>query len=237
VTTSDVTGVRLLLPLGHYVGAFYPRIGSIERYHNVMLGSQVHRLNDQQVTAWLLARGPTDEGDPDELWTRRRAEETAAKTGFEDISPLLDELAAMGLIAEPALETEEAIEFAESYRLVPLMLGLGNTPENPGLHGIGFLDNPVLSVPGTVYNLWEWAHVDDSLWAACYSFADISREAGNTDPELVEPERILNGFLTTLSVLLVANTAYLDRAITPPPQPQDEESEPNGSTAVQEVRP
>ncbi len=42
---------------------------------------------------------------------------------------ILDSLAGLGLIAEVIPGTEQAREFARSYRLHSLLMGLGNTPD------------------------------------------------------------------------------------------------------------
>ncbi|MGH3737663.1 MAG: hypothetical protein ACRDT6_18935 [Micromonosporaceae bacterium] len=212
MATNDAPGAEpLIFPIGHYTGAFYPTVGSLERHHRVMLGTQVMRLDDEQLTVWLLARGLPDKID-DTPWTRTVLEAEATAAGVKQAPRIVAGLVTDGLIAETVVGSEHSLDFAESYRLVPLMLGLGNTPEEPWLHGIGFLDQPVLKVAGEVYSMWEWAHVDNNLWAACHSHADTARRAGASDPDETVPERILTGFLGAVHPLLTASAAYLDLA-------------------------
>lgn len=205
-------GEPLIFPIGHFVGAFHPKLGSQEHYQNVMLGTQVLRLTDQQLAVWLLARGvPESVGETP--WTRAALEDAAGRSGVDEPAAVIRGLVSEGLLAETMPGTEHSIDFAESYRLVPLMLGLGNSPEEPWLQAIGFYDQPVLKVANEVYSLWEWAHVDNNLWAACHAYADTSRHAGETDPQETEPELILTGFLgSALHALLAAGAAYLDLA-------------------------
>ncbi|MGH3715911.1 MAG: hypothetical protein ACRDT4_20990 [Micromonosporaceae bacterium] len=212
MATNDAPGGEpLIFPIGHYTGAFYPTVGSQERHHNVMLGAQVLRLTDEQLTVWLLARGLPDQID-DRPWTRTALEAAARQAGVLDVPQIIAGLVADGLLAETIVGSEHSVDFAESYRLVPLMLGLGNTAEEPWLHGIGFFDQPVLKVASEVYSMWEWAHVDNNLWAACHAHADTATRAGATDPEETVPEKILTGFLGTMHPLLTASAAYLDLA-------------------------
>ena len=211
-TNEAPAGEPLIFPIGHYVGAFYPKVGSEERYQNIMLGTQVLRLTDHQLAVWLLARGvPERVGEVP--WTRKALEDAAAQSGVEDPSSIVNALISDGLLAETIPGTEHSIDFAESYRLVPLMLGLGNSPDEPWLQAIGFFDQPVIKVANEVYSMWEWAHVDNNLWAACYAYADTSKRAGETDPEETQPELILTGLLSSaLHGLLAAGAAYLDLA-------------------------
>ncbi|MGH3660733.1 MAG: hypothetical protein ACRDT8_18930 [Micromonosporaceae bacterium] len=212
MATNEAPGEQpLIFPIGHYIGAFYPTVGSPERHHNVMIGAQVLRLDDEQLAVWLLARG-LPERISDTRWTRAAVEEESAKAGVRDPRQILASLTADGLVVETVPGAEHSVDFAESYRLIPLMLGLGNTPEEPWLHGIGFFDQPVIKVAGEVYSMWEWAHVDNNLWAACHAHADTAKRAGGTDPDETVPERILTGFLGAIHPLLTASAAYLDLA-------------------------
>jgi hypothetical protein len=210
--TSDA----LIFPVGHYAGAFYQ--GAVDRYHAVLVGAETRRLSDEQLTVWLAARGVPD--DEDRRWTREAVEALVAQAGIANAPLLLDQLGELGLVVETVPGTERAIDFAEAHRVVPLLLGLGNTPDEPWRYGIGLFDRPVLAVSQDIYGLWEWAHVDPNLWAACYSHADVSKRAGATDPEETDPEQILTGFLSTLHALLAASAAYLDVAL---PEPADDE--------------
>jgi hypothetical protein len=201
----------LIFPIGHYVGAFYGEVGSQQHQQRVMLGADVQRLTDEQLAVWLLARGvPEQIGDVP--WTRKALEEVAGKAGVTDPDRVVSALIAEGLLAETVPGTEHSVDFAEAYRLMPLMLGLGNSPEEPWLQAIGFFEQPVLKVANEIYSMWEWANVDNNLWAACYAYADTSKRAGETDPEETVPELILTGFLGTLHALLAASAAYLDLA-------------------------
>jgi hypothetical protein len=145
-------------------------------------------------------------------WSRREVVARADSAGVRDPARILVGLVADGLVVETLPDTEHSVEFAESYRLVPSMLGLGNTAEEPGEHGIGFFGQTALTVRGPHYSVWEWSHLDGNLWAGCQSYADTAIQAGITDPEQTIPERVLTDFLGVLHALLASGAAYLDLA-------------------------
>jgi hypothetical protein len=209
----------LIFPIGHYVGAYYDELGTQRHHQRVMLGADVQRLDDQQLAVWLLARGvPEQIGEVP--WTRKALEEIAGKSGVTDPDRVVSALVAEGLLAETVPGTEHSVDFAEAYRLMPLMLGLGNTPDEPWLQAIGFFEQPVVKVANEVYSMWEWANVDNNLWAACHAYADTSKRAGETDPEETVPELILTGFLGVAHALLAAGAAYFDLALREKPAEQ-----------------
>jgi hypothetical protein len=158
------------------------------------------------LSTWPGSRGP---------WSRRQIVAHAETAGVRDPARILAGLVADGLVVETLPETEHSVEFAESYRLVPLMLGLGNTTEEPARHGIGFFGRTALTVRGPHYSVWEWSHLDGNLWAGCRAYADSAIQAGITDPEQTIPERVLTDFLGTLQALLASGAAYLDLARLP----------------------
>lgn len=210
-TNDGRGGAPLIFPIGCYTGTMYEDPYTVDRHHNVMVGAQLLQLNDEQLAVWLLARG-VPEQVTDRPWTRPTLRDEAAKAGIANVEQVLAGLTADGLVVETTPGTEHSVDFAESYRFVPLMLGLGNTSEEPWLYRIGFFQQPVISVAGEVYGMWEWAHVDNNLWAACHAYADTSKRAGSSDPDDTVPERVLTGFLGAIHPLLTASAAYLDLA-------------------------
>lgn len=210
-TDAALGGESLIFPIGHHIGTRYDDPYSLDRHHDIMVGAQVLQLSDEQLAVWLLARGLPKQVT-EASWTRRQLEQEAGRAGISDASRVLTGLTADGLVVQLPPGTERIIDFAESYRLVPLMLGLGNTAEEPWLYRIGFFNQPVASVASDVYSMWEWAHLDNSLWAACHTYADTSRRAGSTDPDDTIPERVLSGFLGAVHQLLAVSAAYLDLA-------------------------
>lgn len=202
------TTAALLLPIGEFFGTFHPVAGSTERYHRVRLGSEVWELDDQRFTLWALAHGAT--GRPvDEPWTTAAARAAAAaQLPDVDPGPLLEGLLTEGLAVEVA--DDDAVEFARRHRLGTRMLGLGNSADEPWLWSIGFYDHPFVTVTRTVYDLWERGPSGESLWTMCQSLAEEEREAGGTDADLVDPQRLLAAFLRAVHPLLAASVVYLE---------------------------
>ncbi len=200
------TSATLLLPVGHSVGALY-RISGPSAPHQVRRGATFHELSDDQFAVWSAAHGTPDTIEDGRAWNRRAVETDARVAGG---AGLVDQLLGLGLLAEVTPGTEQALEFARSHRLVPLMLGLGNSSDEPDMFGIGFLHQPVMQVSHPVYDLWQWSTMDDTLWATCENAADVARRAGATEPDSIDPAALLTGFLPTLHALLLPHAAYLD---------------------------
>jgi hypothetical protein len=199
----------LILPIGHYVGASH-RLGEAGVAHQVRRGATFHDLTDEQFAVWAAAHGTPDAVRDDVTWRRQAVEEHPQVTGLADAGEMIDELIKLGLLVEVTPGSDRALEFARSHRLVPLMLGLGNSSAQPDIFGIGFLNQPVLEVSFGIYDLWQWSTMDDSLWTTCANAADVARRGGTEDPDSVDPARLLTGFLPSLHALLVPNAAYLD---------------------------
>lgn len=197
-------GERLLLPIGHYVGGHY-QDGKPNIPRQVRRGATFHELTDEQFAVWTGAHGTPDAVENGVTWQRRSVEEQVAGAGG-----LIDELLEIGLLVEVAPGGDQALEFARSHRLVPLMLGLGNSPDEADMFDIGFLQQPVLSVSHPIYDLWQWSTVDDLVWVTCENSADVAQRSGYTNPEYLDPTRLLTGLLGSLHALLVAHAAYLD---------------------------
>lgn len=127
-----------------------------------------------------------------------------------DVDRILIELIRSGLAVELTPGEDSAVRFAQTHRIHSRMLGLGNTSERPWEYSIGLFDLPVIGVTRIIYNLWGWSFAYPSLWSACVGLAGQEREAGSTDDELTDPQRLLAAFCGTLHQLLSVNVVYLD---------------------------
>ncbi|HEV2087951.1 MAG TPA: hypothetical protein VGR21_06545 [Cryptosporangiaceae bacterium] len=205
-THDDTT---LLFPIGHCVGSYYGLSGPTDHFHQVRVGPDVVRLSDEQFAMWGLAHGAPDRpaGQP---WNRQRLLETARKLGVSTAEEVLDGLVADHLVVETTPGTDDAVDFARRHRMVPLMLGLGNSAEEPRLYGVGLAGQPILQMTSAVYDLYEWAHMDPDLWTACHGAADTARQVEIDDPTSTDPLRLLDALLATLHTLLGPNAVYLD---------------------------
>lgn len=213
---SDVgakTDQPLIFPVGRYVGVFYTDVEPPVRHHEVQRAGQLDELSEDQFAVWACTHGNPEEVEKTR-WTRAVVEKAARKMGVSAPGKIVDELLDRGLAAEVTPGTDNALPFARSYRPVPLMLGLGNTPQEPWLYQVGFLGRPVMQLTSGLYDLWEWSHLERSLWDASHSAARVSAEAGEKDPDLIEPERLLTGFLDALHGMTSMSVAYLDFAYT-----------------------
>jgi hypothetical protein len=206
-TTSDnapANVLPLLFPIGHQVGPHH-RPAEFVAAQQVRRGGRFHDLTDRQAAVWQLAHGELESIDEQVAWQRESVEERLANTG-----EIIDELIALELLVEVTPGTSQAEGFARAHRLVPLMLGLGNSQNEPDTFGIGFLSQPILQVSHTIYDVWQWSTMDDSLWDTCENATDVARRVGATDPEATESSRLLTGFLGSVHALLATNAAYLD---------------------------
>lgn len=196
--------VPLIFPIGHQVGARY-QSGQLVAAQQVRCGGKFHDLTAPQAEVWQLAHGVPEEIDRQVPWQRGLIEER-----LPGIGPVIDELTGLGLLVEATPGTAQGEEFAKAHRLVPLMLGLGNSSADPDTFGIGFLSQPALQVSHPIYDVWQWSTMDDSLWNTCENATDVARRAGSTDPEATDTSRLLTGILGSLHALLASSAGYLD---------------------------
>ena len=200
-----------VFPVGHYGGSFPLDTVTPLRCHEVRRGQDVLELTEEQYTVWSAAHGWPDAASR-RPWTAQRVVEAASGRGVADPGRVLAQLLAEGLLAQVAPGHVAERDFARGHRLLPLMLGLGNSPVEPGLYTIGLFGRPVVRVTRPIFALWEWAHLDANLWEACQTFAHLERVSGGTDPETTDPMFVLHDLLGTLHLLLAANAACVDVA-------------------------
>lgn len=199
------------------MGPFHPKVNAPARHHIVRVGWDTPKLPDEaHLDIWALAHGPPTGGE-NNSWTRKAIIEVAEEADMPDAAAILDTLADLGLIAEVTPGTGQAREFAESYRLQSLMIGLGNSPDDPVLDGIGLAGiPPVVKVRPRIFEIWQWAHLWPSLWAACEGLAWVADQAEDAArPEDADPEALLDFVLEATRTLLWRNAVYLDVAATP----------------------
>jgi hypothetical protein len=206
VLRSGATPGALLFPVGHYLGV-NNRLDATAPQQQVRRGATFHGLTEEHYAIWAAAHGTAEAIENDVPWQRQSIAAHPRVIGLARVDELIDELLGMGLLVEAAPGTDQALAFARSHRLVPLMLGLGNSGRKPGVFGIGFLRQPVVEVSFGIYDLWQWSSMDDSLWATCENSAEVARRS---KVESLDPVELLTGFLPTLHALLLANAACLD---------------------------
>jgi hypothetical protein len=209
MSTNATHAEPLIVPIGHYVGAYFPTPGSQDHHQQVRIGADVRNLDPEQFRVWGLAHGLLDRIDADSApWTRSALLAAAAEAGVTGAEQVTEALLADGTLVE--VSPRNASEFARTHRMVPLMLGLGNTPEEPWLYAVGFPDQPIVKMVSVLYDLWEWTHMDNDIWTACHGAGTMATRAGVTDPDQTDPEKLLSGLVESLHTLLGPNAVYLD---------------------------
>jgi hypothetical protein len=203
---------RLIFPIGHYLGAQFHPAGTDAEAHVVRIGWELYRLDGpRQLPVWALAHGLPEAGTGEPApWTRARLEGAARAGGIPDASSTVGELLERDLLVEVTPDTDEAVEFARACRTRSLLIGLGNSANDPHVYGIGACENAVaVRVPGFTYELWKWGHACDSLWHTCQMFAAAGDPA---HPDESNPERVLTRCLAAIQVLLSNGAMHLDEA-------------------------
>jgi hypothetical protein len=194
----------LVFPIGHYVGERHP-----EGVEVVRVGVEHQPLTSDEFGVWVLAHGAPVGGST--AWTTDHLLALAEETGPDDAGRHLGALVARGLLAlVPAEGGREAVAFAETYRLMPLLIGLGNTETDPDSYALGFplLDEPVAVVPAGSYELWQWGQIAPSIRHT----RDVRVKVAADLNEPLGAAEVLDRLLADLRPLLVNGCAYLDLA-------------------------
>jgi hypothetical protein len=208
-----------ILPVGHYTGALHPA-----GHHTVRVGREAVTFADAAAFAvWAAAHRPLERTA--EPWTRETVAAAAAPgqaaasaaaveatgapaametAGTSTPSKIIDDLLRDGIL----VEVTDAEAFARTHRVIPIMVGLGNTEDDPTGYDIGLFGmSPVITVPALVNEIWQWGGVGVTLWAVCEAFAQAGTRAGGAD---FDAAGVLAEFLAALPTLVGANAAYVD---------------------------
>lgn len=205
----NIDDASLLIPIGHCIGAYYDLPTSADHFVQVRVGPDVHRLSDEQFAIWGLAHGTPDR-DAEQPWGRQAVLDAAGRAGIAKSEQVLESLMTDHLLVETTPGTDSVVDFARRHRLIPLMLGLGNTAEEPWIYSVGMIGLPIVQLSAMAYDLYEWAHMDANLWLACEGAAATAVRVGIEDPLATDPLDMLNALLGTLHFLLSPNAVYLD---------------------------
>lgn len=207
---SGINIAAMLLPIGHFLGAFHPGPGAPAAYHAVRVGREIVRLPDaDHRDVWALAH--SDSG------TRATLLTAASSAGIDDAEPIVDRLLASGVLAEVPPDPAARIGFASAHRLEPLLVGVGGGPGEPS-DGMGVPGLLVAArVPPRVFELWQWAHLWPDLWAACRGLAEVSAGLGQDEPGESDPDRVLAFALEAIGAMIASSVAYLDARRTARP--------------------
>jgi len=200
--TSDSPPLQVY-PLGQLIG-----VRAVVDQFDVRVGAELHSLTSPEFGVWAMAHGPADHRP--RPWTPDALAGQAAAVGLPDSADRLARLEEQGLVALAAPGTASAQELAERVRMVPLVLGLGNSAEAPDAYSVGLPGRPLAVLSAAAYDLFEWAHMETSLWRACEGAAATAARVGIADTTATDPGALLTSLLGDLHRLLTPNAVHLD---------------------------
>ena len=190
---------RILIPIGHLLGSIcYGDTPESIRY-GVRVGSLDVDLSLPEFVVWSSAHG-VPEVVREQPWTLAETRQAAEEAGVADGSEVAEHLLSTGLLREVELGTDDVKRFAAEHRVFPLLLGLGNTLEDPAGFRIGTSEDVASVVSLPVYVLWSRAHLEPSLLAACTPLASAE----------LEPAGVAERFLRVAHNVLAVNGMYFD---------------------------
>jgi hypothetical protein len=190
-------------PIGQLI-----RVRAADDEFHVRVGAQLRRLSAADFSVWAMAHGPADHVP--RPWTSDELAAQARTVGLADAPQRLARLEESGLVAFAAPGTESGLALAQRVRMVPLVLGLGNSAANPDAYSVGLPGRPLAVLSAAAYDLFEWATMETSLWRACQGAAATAARVGIEDPLASDPEAVLASLLADLHRLLTPNAVCLD---------------------------
>jgi hypothetical protein len=123
----------------------------------------------------------------------------ATQAELPEPSSLAERLLSAGLLAV----ADDPVAFAQTYRLDPLLVGLGNTPEAPDTYRVGLPGQEPAELTESAYELWQWSTLAPTLWHTCEIRAKLAGiPVADTVTEV----------LTDVRPLLANSCAYLDKS-------------------------
>lgn len=204
MTESQTPSV--LLPVGRDAGPRYD--GAPVPTYRVLLGDQSHALSETEYAVWRLAHGVPDHVG---LWKPSDTIEAAGAQGIRDAVAVIDKLAALNLLHEMRVMSEDALNFAVAYRPVPLVYGMTTRVDATERYGVATRDRVLAQTNGLVYQIFVWAALFDDLWSNCER---LSRQAAAgviaLDDNWSAPEMIAELFLTECHGLLAVQALCFD---------------------------
>lgn len=191
-----------LFPLGQYLGPFFPARNASMTSHRVRVGrSVIHLASGEELAVWGLAHGLSGGERTDAPWTRAAMVDAAREQSGTDISGVLADLLAAGVLVEVAADTDREIAFVRGHRFRGLLHGLGSSADRPDLCAVGLMGHPLATVDLLAFEMWQWAPLHPSLHASCEAFAAT---------EGATPEAVVSRVLDRAHVLLAHSAGYLD---------------------------
>jgi hypothetical protein len=185
----------LLLPIGQFGGAT-GLAGDPGTRFRLRVGGHEVALTLDRFLAWAQAHGTADQTGAVPV---TRPVVVAALGGGSTVDGTVAGLLADGYLASAT----DPVDLSRRYRLVPLLVGLGNSAAEPGRYELGLPGRPMVEVPRPVCAIWERSDRMPDLWSACLAFATA---------EELAPDEVAGAFVASLHGLLAVNAGYLDAA-------------------------
>jgi hypothetical protein len=177
-----------VFPIGHYMGERHP-----EGLHYVRVGLQHQTMTSDEFGVWVLSHQDSPQ------WSVENVLTMAEQAELPNASASAERLLSVGALVTVA----DQVAFAQSYRLEPLLTGIGNTEEHPDVYAIGLPDQEPVRVHAGSYELWQWAALAPSLWHTCEIRAKVAEVP-------VQPAALVPDVLADLRPLLANSCGYLD---------------------------
>lgn len=200
--------ISAVLPVGRYLGDFYSSPNSEEPdIYEALIGDDTFQMSRDQYRVWIAAHGAYKQGEPAPPQTRATVEKVARDLGAEDSEVSYKELKEAGLLTQVVPQGRALGQFAREYRVEPLMVGLGNSPDRLEMMQIGVPGMTRALVSYEAYRVWAFASEYPSLWDTCVKVAEPTGVEGlSTDPDF-----LLKNFFDALPALVSVNCVYINR--------------------------
>jgi len=179
-----------VFPIGHYMGERHP-----EGLHYVRVGMAHETMTADEFGVWVLSHQDSTQ------WTIEDVLSLAAATDLPAAAESVERLLSAGLL----VTVTDPTTFAREYRLEPLLVGIGNTPEDPDTYAVGLPGQEPARLSASSYELWQWAALAPSLWHTCEIRAKVSDAPA-------APADMIPGVLADLRPILANSCGYLDKA-------------------------
>lgn len=175
-----------VFPVGHYMGERHP-----EALHYIRIGLQHQTMTSDEFGVWVLSHQDSPQ------WSIESVLALAEQADLKDAQASAERLLSVGAL----VTVTDPVEFVQSYRLEPLLIGLGNTEERPDTYAVGLPGQESAQLNAGSYELWQWAALAPSLWHTCEIRAKLA--------DAPAPDQVPD-VLADLRPLLANSCGYLD---------------------------
>jgi hypothetical protein len=197
-----------VLPVGHLLGPFFTSADTeIPESVDIRIGTELAPLPPDAYLVWAAAHG-----DPRAVakapMTRAA---TLARVGgaVSDADHVYRQLVSRHLLVEIISTKQGRRDFAENHRVLPLVLGLGNSPDWPEEFVVGMVGSPAVTLPASAFVVWMFGHHYHTLWQACENVAVGT--VGIAGGGGVDPSLVLADVVALLPLLVTTGCACVDR--------------------------